>query len=240
MQSLFDKFKPRGASFLPRTLSDLFALRLAQKLGDTAAVHHYVQLADRYSEEQLICAYKRARRSVAKADLSRRFHVELDRLPRNGNHNGYIKLVSIRIERRAVAAAIFDGDHLSYTDSRQLSSAHDKALSSAVGFIGWMLGRFPVESATLETIPEGQEVHRRVLHDAICEGLRSRMLPIWEIPRAAVLEGCGHPALKSRAQLREIASSIWPILAGTNAKSFIQDAAILGLHAQTERLFIIN
>jgi hypothetical protein len=104
MQSLFDKFKPRGSSFLPRTLSDLFALRLAQKLGDTAAVHHYVQLADRYSEGQLICAYKRARRSEAMADMSRRFHVELDRLPRNGNHIGYNKLVSIRIERRAVCA----------------------------------------------------------------------------------------------------------------------------------------
>jgi len=79
-----------------------------------------------------------------------------------------------------------------------------------------------------------------VLHDAICEGLRNRLLPIWEIPRVALLDGCGHPALKSRAQLREIATSIWPILAGTHAKSFIQDAAILGLHAQTERLFIIN
>jgi hypothetical protein len=49
-----------------------------------------------------------------------------------------------------------------------------------------------------------------------------------------------NPPLKSRSQLREVATAIWPILAGTHAKLFIQDAAILGLHVQTERLFIIN
>jgi len=64
-------------------------------------------------------------------------------------------------------------------------------------------------------------------------------LPLWEIPKTVLLEGCGHPPLKYRTPLREIATSIWPILAGTHAKVFIQDAAILGLHVQTERLFAI-
>lgn len=111
---------------------------------------------------------------------------------------------------------------------------------SAVGFIDWLLARFRVNFATLEEIPHGQEIQRRILHDSICTILRERALSIWEVPRRELLEACGHPPLKSRSQLREVATAIWPILAGTHAKLFIQDAAILGLHVQTERLFIIN
>ena len=97
-----------------------------------------------------------------------------------------------------------------------------------------------LKSAALESISNGHEILRRLLHDGICEVLRDRILPLWEIPKTAVLEGCGYPALKSRRQLRDVATGIWPILEGTHAKVFIQDAAILGLHVQTERQFIIN
>ena len=67
------------------------------------------------------------------------------------------------------------------------------------------------------------------------------MLPIWEVPKSAFCwKLAATRRLKSRSELREIATSIWPILIGTHAKVFIQDAAVLGLHVQTERLFIIN
>jgi len=148
-------------------------------------------------------------------------------------------LISIRIERRTVAAAVFYGEQLEYTDSRQLSSDNDRAFASAVGFIRWMLNRFPVESAALEAIRDG-EFQRRVLHDGISEALRGQGLPIWEIPKSVLLDGCGQPSLKSRAEIRQIATAIWPVLAGTHARVFIQDAAMLGLHVQIERLFIIN
>ncbi len=173
-------------------------------------------------------------------DKGRRFHVELERSHSNGHNGNEVRLVSIRVERRAVAVAIFNGDHLEYTDSRQLSSIQDRALASAVGFIQWILERFPVDSVALEAIVNGHEIQRRVLDAAIQGILRERMLPIWEVPRPELLGGYGYPPLKSRRELRDIATSIWPVLTGTHAKVFIQDAAILGLHVQTERLFIIN
>jgi hypothetical protein len=240
MNGILDRFVAPRTSFQVRTLQEFFALRLARKLDDAPAVRHYVSLADTYPEAQLLCAYRKARRAEGPVDLGRRFHVELERTHSNGYQNGYVSQISIRIERRTVAAAIFYGGHLEYSDSRQLSSAHNKAEASAVGFIDWLLGRFPVEFATLESIFNGHDIQRRVLHDAICRKLRERALSIWEVPRMELLEACGHPPLKSRAQLREVATAIWPILDGTHAKLFIQDAAILGLHVQTERLFIIN
>lgn len=238
MDSLLDKFIP--VVFRPTRARDLFALRLAQKLGDARAVGHFVSLSDSYTETQLLSAYRRTLRATGHGDSARRFHLELERTHANGNHEPQTNLISIRIERRTVAAVIFIGDQIDYTDSRQLSSTREKALASAVGFINWILARFPVESAALETIHNGHEFQRRVLHEAICRTLRERFLPIWEVPKAALLENCGQPPLKSRAQLRDVVSSIWPVLAGTHAKVFIQDAALVGLHVQIERLFIIN
>ncbi len=240
MRSILNSFKGQPAEFVPETGQDVFALRLAQKLNDAPAVAHYAMLAVEYSEHQLLSAYRRVIRQSAGGDLGRRFHLELERVHTNGYQNGDTSLIAIRVERRTIAAAIFQGDHLEYTDARQLSSARDKALASTVGFINWMLARFPVESAAIESIPNGREFQRRVLYSTICQTLRDRFLPIWEIPKTALLESCGHPALKCRRQLREVAVSIWPILDGTRAEHPIEDAAALGLHVQIERLFMIS
>jgi len=168
------------------------------------------------------------------------FLAELRRAQPDLGYHGGVRLVSLRVERRAVAVAIFHGDHLEYTDVRQLSSSKDKASASALGFVCWILNRFPVDSAAVEIAPDQHEIQRRALHDAFCKALREQMLPIWEVPRSALLSGTGHPPLRSRAELRNIATTIWPILAGTHGKVFIQEAAILGLHVQIERLFIIS
>ncbi len=240
MNHILDRFHPPTTVFRPKTATQVFAFRLAQKLDDARAAAHYVSLADTYSETQLLVAYRRTLRLGVTIDKGRRFHVELERSHSNG-HNGHeVRLISVRVERRAIAVAIFIGDHLEHSDSRQLSSVQGRAVSSAVGFIQWILERFQVDSAALESFDFGHEIQRRVLHDAIREILRDRMLPIWEVPRLELLEAHGYPSLKSRKELREIATSIWPVIAGTHAKVFIQDAAILGLHVQTERLFIIN
>jgi hypothetical protein len=240
MTSLFDKFVPAVTTFRPETATELFALRLAQKLDDAPAVRHYVDLTGKYSEAHLLCAFRRAVGANGNRDHSRRFHVELARIQENGNHKQYGKLISIRVERRTIAAAIFHGEHLEYADSRQLSSDNDRARANAAAFISWLLIRFPAESAALESIPNGHEFQRRVLHETIGGMLRERLLAIWEIPRSVLLDCYGYPPLKSRSELRKTATSIWPILAGTHAKVFIQDAAVLGLHVQTERLFIFN
>jgi hypothetical protein len=240
MRHLLDRFKPIPTDFQPTSPNEIFALRLAQKLGDTAAVRHYVTVVDGYSEAQILCAFRRTLRNNGNGGHGKRFVEELQRVGNTDSHNGHTPLISIRIERRSVAAVIVHGVHLEYADARQLSSDRDKALASAVGFIRWMLGRFPVEAAALESIFNGHEIQRRVLHNGICQMLRDEALPIWEIPRDVLLQSFGYPPLKSRAQLREVATKIWPVLTGTHAKLFIQDAALLGLHIQTERLFIIN
>lgn len=240
MKSLLDQFVPTTTEFRPSTATEVFALRLAQKLGDAAAVRHYVSLTESWPEERLLGAYRIASRAGDSGSVARRFHVELGHIHGNGDHDRDDSVISVRIERRTIAAAIFYGSHLEYADARQLSSMRDKALASALGFVTWMLDRFPAESAALEVIPGGPEFQRHALHTAICHTLRDRLLPLWDIPKKALFEGFGYPPLSSRSELRQIATAIWPVVGGTHARVFIQDAALLGLYVQIERLFIIN
>src|SRR5258708_4918913 len=109
MKSLFDKFTPANAQFRPSSHTDMFALRLAIKLEDRAAVRHFVALADDYSEAQLLCAYRRALRATTNGTRARFFHDELRRMNPVHDQNGAVRLISVRVERRAVAAAVFDG-----------------------------------------------------------------------------------------------------------------------------------
>jgi len=238
MTNILDRFTPVKTGFSPRTATDLFALRLAQKLHDAPAAAHYATLTEQYSEPRLLNAYRRTLRAAKNVDLARRFQAELPQAGDSGDcYPG--NLIAIRVERRTIAAAVFHGHNIEHTQERQLSSVRDKAIASAVGFIQWLLDSLPVESAVLETLPAG-EFQRQALTDAIEEVLRDRMLSIWHVPKAQLFEAWAHPALKSRKQLRELVTAVWPVLAGTSGKTLIQVAAALGLYVQTERRFIIS
>src|ERR1035441_2525316 len=123
--------------FQPSDQREYFALRLAQKLDDEAAARHYAELLGHYSEDQLLAVYRRAKPAGSHLDPGRSFHLELKRLEgRTGDGPAIRRLAAIRIERRAVAVTILDGDHLAAPPQvRQLSSNTDKALGSAASFI---------------------------------------------------------------------------------------------------------
>src|SRR5579884_2596070 len=98
MTPLLDRFIPIMSAFRPSTARELFALRLSQKLNDAAAVRHYVELIDQYSEPQLLSAYRRTIRSNGGGikDAGKRFHAELKALNGNGHQSRSDSLISIR------------------------------------------------------------------------------------------------------------------------------------------------
>ncbi len=244
MTSIFDRFPQATTGFAPQTVQDLFALRLAQKLHDEKAVAHYASLASEYSEFRLLTAYRRALRRATNGDLGRLFQDELERAGDYGPE-WRPNLLALRVERRSVASAVFYGSHIEYTQVRQLASSREKALASATGFVRWLVNRFPIESVALEEVPPSSggaegEIQRWLLSEEIIHTARDMALPIWKISKAALFEGCGHPPLRSRKELREMIAAIWPVLAGTNGKTFIRDAVALGIYVQTERMFTLN
>ena len=95
--------RAQGTQFRPTTADEFFALRLAQKLHEASTAQHYADLFERYSQAQLLIAFRRAQATGSHLDPARSFHVELGRLTgRNGNGACTRQLAAIRIERRAV------------------------------------------------------------------------------------------------------------------------------------------
>jgi len=223
----------------PGTALEFFALRLATKLGEPQAADHYVELTEHHPEENLLVAYRRTVASGAHTNLARSFHVELERLNgRNGSGQIRKRLLAVRIERRAVAVAILTGEHIEYVQIRQLSSSSDKAIGSAATFVERTIERFPAESAALEVIPNGHEFQRSQMDRTISKLLSDQSIGILQVSKHDLFEAFGYPPLDSRKELREVISTIWPVLTGGYGAPFIQDAVALGLYVQTERLFI--
>jgi hypothetical protein len=184
-------------------------------------------------------AYRRAKPAGSHLDPARSFHLELKRLEgRTGDGPAIRRLAAIRIERRAVAVAILEGDHLAAPPQvRQLSSNTDKALGSAASFISRILQKYPLGTAALETIPCKTEVLRGDLMEIISRVLVEQSIGIWEVSKLDVLASFGHPRPRFRNQVRQVISTIWPGVNGSFGSPLIKDALALGLYCQVERLF---
>jgi hypothetical protein len=211
---------------------------LATKLNDAVAARHYATLTEQHSEGRLFLAYQRAVALGRNTPLARSFHGELESLGnRNGIYRPKHRLIAIRIERRTIAIAILNANHLEFTDVRHLSSSADQALGSAASFVTRAVDRFGVKSAALELIPNGREVQRLVLHQVITRALADRAMSITETSKNDLFRAFSRPPLRSRTELRRVMSAIWPVLDHDSGRPFTQDAAALGLYVQTERLF---
>lgn len=244
MTNILDQVARSSASarynqFQPSDQREYFALRLAQKLDEVAAARHYAELVEHYSEAQLLVAYRRAKAAGSHLDPARSFHMELKRLEgRPGEGPAIRRLAAIRIERRAVAVAILEGQHLAAPPQvRQLSSSSDKALGSAASFISRVLQKYPLGTAALETIPRGAKVLRGDLMEIISHVLVEQSIGIWEVPKLDVLASFGHPHPRFRNQVRQVISTIWPGVNGSFGAPLVKDALALGLYCQIEYLF---
>lgn len=246
MTNILDQLAARAAAtktqFVPTTRSEFLALRIAQRLTDEKTARYYAELADSYGDSRFLTAFRRIRHSGAGSDQGRHFHIELERLagrPDIGRSDGYShhRLAGIRIERRAVAIAIFSGEHLdSVPVVRQLSSDSQKAVESAAAFITRMLDRRPFIAAALETIPGGQEVQRALLSQTIVRILHERGVSLWHVPKREVISAFGQPPLRFRNQVRDVITSIFPEVNGSFGGPLIKDALALGLYCQIEHL----
>jgi hypothetical protein len=230
------------SDFSPGTTPEVFALRLATKLGDGAAAKHYAELVERYPADHLLIAYHRAVAHSHNGNVARRFHDFFEPLKHRddqstGNSKSPYRLAAIRVDRRAVGVAVFNGDHLTYAQARQLSASPGKAISSAVGFIERIMRQFEVKSAVIEAIPNGDERHRKALQEAIVGALADDEINAGEVSKAELFEAFAHPPVNSRRKLKEIASRIWPILDEQSGGPWTHDAAMLGLYVQIETAF---
>ena len=144
-------------------------------------------------------------------------------------------LAAFRIERRRISVAVFVHDGLDYTGSRELPSLYPKALESASRYVEWIRKSFSLEGAALEKTQSDPKESRSKFTKEIIKQLRDNGVPVFEVGTNVLLASFAHPPLRHRTQLREVISSLWPILA-TKEKASCLDAAALGLYVQIEKM----
>jgi hypothetical protein len=147
------------------------------------------------------------------------------------------KTAAIKVERRSIAAAVFIQDRLDYTQVHRLPSEGHKAQASAVGFVTWLTTALEVDSCVLETAPANDELRRSLLSQRVTQTFRDSGIPVWEIRKKRILASYGLPPLRSRKELREVITSIWPILSTSPHDDGIKDAVAIGLLFATDRIF---
>jgi hypothetical protein len=145
------------------------------------------------------------------------------------------KLMAIKVERRIVAATVFIGLQLDYTQVRQLSSSQAKAESSALGFVHWLAGMFDIDSIAIEVHTADPLVRKVALTRVIMESLRSTGVSVWEASKEELFLAYAIPPVETRKQLRGIVASFWPILEDEELSGPLMDAAALGLYVQIQR-----
>ena len=148
-----------------------------------------------------------------------------------------LRLASFRVERRSIAVAIFIGNQLDYSQTRQLPGDADRAATSLTGFVNWILDSFLIELSAIELIDRGVEIRRAELTQLTINILRDAAIPVSEVSKLELFAAFGVPALSSRKELRECAVSIWPILSDHRAGSGVLEAAALGAYIGADRLF---
>jgi hypothetical protein len=148
-------------------------------------------------------------------------------------------LAAVSIQRRAAAIAIFRKSHLEEVFTRQFPNDLRIAENRMIGFIRRVLDRSRVGLVTVETADTKSD-RIRGLWQVANEIFRAEGIPIQATASDILYNSFAVPPLRNRDQLRRIARSIWPQLDNRESGRVALDAAVLGLHTQTERLFTIN
>jgi hypothetical protein len=147
------------------------------------------------------------------------------------------KLAAFKIDRRRISVAVFVGERLEFTDSRQLSVTVSKALENAQAYVDWIIRNFAADSAAFESSTLRRGTWKSRFAPEMLKQFRTTGIPLFEANLAPILTAFAHPPLRHRSDLRDVICSMWPVISRTDTDVFRLDAAALGLYIQIERMF---
>jgi hypothetical protein len=141
--------------------------------------------------------------------------------------------LTLRVNRRAIAAAVLDDEQLTLVDGRYLPSHRDRATAAAVRYVTRLLEMTGLKRIAIEAAADDRSQGMAVL-TAIRDLLKTRGLIVLEISIAEVLQAFGVPGLRSRRQLRETVTPLFTGLQPRGAiKEYVTDAAAAALFVET-------
>jgi hypothetical protein len=144
-------------------------------------------------------------------------------------------LLVLRVSRRAIAAAVLRDDDLSFFDGRHLTSNRARAIAGAARYVTRLLDTTMATRVAIEAaVTEGSQTV------AVLEQLKTvfaeRKISAIAVAIEDVLRAFGMPALRTRRELRELASRLFPQCSQiqSQVRSYLLDAAAAALFAESQ------
>lgn len=145
-------------------------------------------------------------------------------------------LLAIRVARRQIAIAAFDGLRLIYTQIHELPSDYLASRESARRFIDWAVASLKPKLVAVERM-QGTNMRAADLHAVVLRSLARSPTTRATIDPNVVFSSFGISTPKQRAEVRAVARRIWPELSRRFIQPTALDAALLGLHLQVQMQF---
>jgi hypothetical protein len=146
-------------------------------------------------------------------------------------------ILAVRVERRRIAIASFRGLKLDFADVRELSDNEHEAAVSTRDYLAWAVETMKPSAAAVERPTVRPDTRREYLVNVAFAVFAGKPLSRVLIRPTTVREAMGEPPLRSRREVLQVATALWPRLPGTRNPS-AYDAALLGLHFQMLDLFM--
>lgn len=143
-------------------------------------------------------------------------------------------ILTLRISRRAIGAAVLTGELLTFIDGRHLTSRRARARLAAERYVDRLLAIEKPGGVVLD-VPEATVSGIETVAALVASILRQRLIEVLVVHRAEVLSAYGVRPRHSRQELRVIAYGFWPQLQRVAGKvqPYVADAAAAALYAES-------
>lgn len=143
-------------------------------------------------------------------------------------------ILSIRINRRALGAAMLSGDALTYCDGRHLTSIKERAVASALRYVQRLLESRPQAVVCDVSGSDDATTTTSTLLQAIVTYLVEHGLSPLVIGRPDITAAFGLTPLPNRQEVRDMVEEYWPLIRRIThrTKPYAADAAAAALYAQ--------
>src|SRR5712692_1087726 len=143
-------------------------------------------------------------------------------------------ILSLRLNRRAIGAAVLADESLTLADGRHLTSERDRAVPAAIRYVTRLLEQSGADAVVVDApvTVEGTTTNH-VLHEIVAL-LSSRGLVPLLAGKSDILSAYGLTPIRTRREVREMAASFWPDFARISGqvKPYVADAAAAALFAE--------
>ena len=143
-------------------------------------------------------------------------------------------ILALRLNRRAIAAAVLTDERLSFIDGHHLTSDRDRANASVERYLKRVLELTQPHGVVIDAPVSDGSSTAALLHTIVTVATAAN-LSVHTEPAVGVQRAFGTPGAMSRIELRQLIDSFWPELEQLRGavKPYIADAVALALYADT-------